>query len=179
VVTGQVVSGDLAPVDLLQWLMVVRHAQPELPLVWLADPATAEALSEPILQGELRQSGITVAAVQGSHTKWSLLSQARCVVSGPGHELVDEAQALGIPSVVVHLHADRRAEWTVSGVVQVGPSQTQFLTAVRAALRGPRDVRDPSALSDLGVRDLIAQLRHWLKDRDALPFRLHAHTAAA
>jgi general secretion pathway protein A len=178
-VTGQVVAGDLSAQDLVQWLMVVRHAQPELPLVWLAGPETADALSRPELQNELRESGVAVAPVDDTDIKWAVLSKARCLISGPGRELMEEAQTLGIPAVVVHLRGDRRLEWAGAGVVQVGPSQTQYLSAVRAALRSPHDVRDPSELSDLGVSDLIAHIRHWLKDREALPFRLHDRTAAA
>ena len=178
-ITAQVSPGDLAPADLLQWLVLVRHAHAELPLVWLAEPATAQTLAEPLLHSQLIAAGIALAEVTSLRPKWALLAQARCLISGPGKDLVEEAQVLGVPSVVVHLQSEIRGELSGSHVAHVGPSRSQFMAAVRAASCAPRVARNPAALDDAGVKDVIAQIRRWLDQKDALPFQLHPQTVAA
>ncbi len=166
-ITAQIEPGDLAPEDVQQWLMLVRHGHTEIPMIWSATPRTAVALSEPPVQAQLRAAGIEMMCEADPARELSVLAHARCVIAGPARGLVEQAQAVGVPSIVVHLYGKTQTESETSAVVQVGPSASQFKSALRAAVQANRSPTKPADLDDSAAQHAVQQIAAWL-DRKSL-----------
>jgi general secretion pathway protein A len=179
VLTAQVAPSDLGPHELLPWLTVVRHARDQLPLVWLVNAETADALAERSMQSLVRQAGITVVAAARCAAIWAVVARARCLIAGPASQHVAVAQALAVPACVVHPRGDGRAGTAGAGVVHLGLSQSRLVSEIRAVVQSRRLPTDPGGLPVHSVDEHMAQIRHWLKHRGALPFQVHPQTAAA
>ena len=161
-VTAQFMAQDVAPGDALQWLMLARNGNHELPLLWPVSDRTAQVMREPTLQLQLQASGIAVVRGDDYFQRLSLLARARCVIAGPARTLIEEASAWGVPSVVVQLYADAPAASAAALVSCVGPSASQFRAAVRAALQLARPDRGlPSTPVD-AVLATVEQIGRWL-----------------
>lgn len=165
-ITAQFSSDDVSPDDALQWLMLARLAHTELPMLWTADTQTLQVMRDPSLRAQIESSGIAVVGKPSLFNQLSLLTRARCVMASPARTLVEEAQALAVPVVMVQLCGNPAVPIEGSGLIQVGPSAVQLRTAVRAANQYHGSSGQLHDLDDDAAIEAAQQLARWMRRRD-------------
>jgi general secretion pathway protein A len=101
-VSAQVSGGELSASDLPRVARVARDLGRETLVIWLVTPATAEAIRASKADALLHKSGAVMVPSAGYAMHLGLLRGATCMISGPDWELVEEADLLDIPSIVLH-----------------------------------------------------------------------------
>jgi len=165
-ITAQLSCDDVPMEDALQWLMLARLGHAEVPMLWLAEPATAQALRDPSLRLHVESSGIAVVTQRSALERIALLTQARCLLASTARMLVDEAVALAVPVVQIALYANVPSTLEDGGLIQVGPSAAQLRSAVRAAYQRHAASGHPHDLDDDAAIEIAQQLARWLSQRE-------------
>jgi UDP-N-acetylglucosamine 2-epimerase (non-hydrolysing) len=163
-ISAQFEEADVTPGDALQWLMLARYGSTELPMLWPVSERTAAVMRHPSIQAQLESSGIAVVRGCEYLQLLSLLTRVRCVVSGPARHFVAEASAGGIPSIVIQLYAETPAVPENGLVTRVGPSASQFKSAVRSAFHEgrPENVVGFAGSGMDAAVETVEQLARWL-----------------
>lgn len=105
-VSAQVDGDELAASELPKVARVARDLGRETLVVWLVSNATAQAIRSSNADALLQRSGVVVVPSSGYAMQLGLLRGATCAISGPDRELVEEADLLDIPSIVLHPGGD-------------------------------------------------------------------------
>jgi UDP-N-acetylglucosamine 2-epimerase len=101
-VSAQVSGGELIAKDLPRVARVARDLGRETLVIWLATPATAQAIRSSKADALLHKSGVVVVPASGYAMHLGLLRGATCTIAGPDWEFVEEADVLDIPSIILH-----------------------------------------------------------------------------
>jgi hypothetical protein len=105
-VTAQTDGEELVAAELPKIARVARDLGRETLVVWLVSDATAEAIRASRADAQLQKSGVVVTPSSGYAMQLGLLRGATCAIAGPDWELVEEADLLDIPSIVLHPSGD-------------------------------------------------------------------------
>jgi general secretion pathway protein A len=105
-VSAQIDGDELAEAELPKVARVARDLGRETLVVWLVSHATAQAIRSSKADALLQKSGVVVVPSSGYAMQLGLLRGATCTISGPDWELVEEADLLDIPSIVLHPGGD-------------------------------------------------------------------------
>jgi UDP-N-acetylglucosamine 2-epimerase len=100
--TADVADGELAVTDLPKIARVARDLGKETLVIWIASESTADAIRSSGAEALLQRSGVVIVPSAGYAMQLGLLRGATCAIAGPDWELVEEADLLDIPSIVLH-----------------------------------------------------------------------------
>lgn len=162
-VATQVDDGELGGDDLPRVARVARDLGRETLVVWLVSETTAGALHSGKAAALLHKSGVVVVPSSGYALDLGLLRGATCAIAGPGWELVEEADVLDIPSIV--LHPDGNVPVTAPGgvIARIACDSGACMRALHEILERGRSDGDAAENHEGSPAQRIAEhLRGWL-----------------
>jgi general secretion pathway protein A len=178
-VNAQVDGGELALSEVSRVARVVRDLGKETLVVWLVSAATAAAIRSGKSEALLQKSGVVLVPRTGYATQLCLLRGATCAIAGPSWELVEEADCMDVPSIVLYPGGEVPAG-AVSGVIARIPCDSAAcVRALHEILERGRaeDETMDSGEGSAGTR-IAEHLRRWLPQVKVAP-RLEVTDAVA
>jgi UDP-N-acetylglucosamine 2-epimerase (non-hydrolysing) len=162
-VGAQVDGNELTAADLPKVARVARDLGRETLVVWLVSDSTAQAIRASKADALLQKSGVVVVPASGYAMQLGLLRGATCVISGPDWELVEEADLLDIPSIVLHPSGDVPAGAAGGVIARIACDSAACVRAFHEILERGRADDDPSDVHDGSPTQRVAEhLRGWL-----------------
>jgi putative secretion ATPase (PEP-CTERM system associated) len=164
-VSAQIDGDELQPFDLPKIARVARDLGRETLVVWLVTEATAQAIRASKADTLLQKSGVVVVPGSGYAMQLGLLRGATCVISGPDWELVEEADLLDIPAIVLHPSGDVPPGPPGGVIARIACDSAACVRALHEILeRGRSDDGNSDAQDGGSPTERIAEhLRAWLK----------------
>jgi len=162
-VSAQVGESDLDATEVAKVARVARDLGKETLVVWVVTDSTREAIASGKAEQLLQRSGVVLAPYTGYISQLALVRGATCVIAGPGWNLVEEADSLDIPSIVVYPNGEVPTG-VPGGVVATIPCDSV------ACVRALHEILERGRADDEVVNDsegaaasrLIEHLRRWL-----------------
>ena len=162
-VGAQTDGDELVPADLPKIARVARDLGRETLVVWLVTDNTAQAIRSSKADALLQKSGVVVVPSSGYAMQLGLLRGATCVISGPDWELVEEADLLDIPSIVLHPSGDVPAGSPGGVIARIACDSSACVRALHEILERGRADDDSSDVHDGSPTQRVAEhLRGWL-----------------
>jgi general secretion pathway protein A len=162
-VSAQVDHDELAVSDLPKVARVARDLGRETLVVWLVTDATAQAIRSSKADALLQKSGVVVVPSAGYAMQLGLLRGATCTISGPSWELVEEADLLDIPSIVLHPGGDVPAGSPGGVIARIACDSAACVRALHEILERGRADEEVSDMHDASPTQRIAEhLNGWL-----------------
>jgi len=145
-----------------QLAAVLRHIAHEIPLVW---PLRTSERRRVIVAGcdqLLEQAGVLLVRDRGYIDALALLRHARCLVTGADGQLLEEAAALGIPTIAVGHEASDDDELAGRCDVAVGLDTQLAQRAVRVVNASNPHLDDKGFSPDVWDGGATARVTKWL-----------------
>jgi general secretion pathway protein A len=162
-VSAQVDGDELAAADLPKVARVARDLGRETLVVWLASDATAQAIRSSKADALLQKSGVVVVPSSGYAMQLGLLRGATCTISGPDWELVEEADLLDIPSIVLHPGGDVPPGSPGGVIARIACDSAACVRALHEILeRGRADEEAPNVHDSSPTQRIADHLHAWL-----------------
>ena len=179
-VSVQVDDGDISAIDLPKVARVARDLGKETLVVWLVSAATSEAIRGGKADALLQRSGVVLIPSTGYAAQLGLVRGATCLLAGPGWTLVEEADCLDIPSIVLYPGGEVPAG-APGGVIAKIPCDSG------ACIRALHEILERGRVDDEVVDDsngaattrLIEHLRRWLPEPRAKASNVRSNAGAA
>jgi general secretion pathway protein A len=168
-VSAQVDGDELEAADLPKIARVARDLGRETLVLWLVTEGTAQAIRSSKADSLLQKSGVVMVPSSDYPMKLGLLRGATCIISGPDWELVEEADLLDIPSIVLHPSGDVPAGSPGGVIARIACDSSACVRALHEILERGRSDEDASNASDGGspTQRIAEHLRTWLKQPKA------------
>jgi putative secretion ATPase (PEP-CTERM system associated) len=166
--SAQIESPRGAPDEAAELITLLTQVAQELPVVWAATPSTLRELEALGKLAALPKARIQVAAALPYLDCIDLLRGARCLISGSAGRFLDDAVALGVPSIVLGKGVVVPVKSTEA--LQLGSAlPAEQLPEVLADVLGHQPApRDDAPFWDGGAAGRIAtHLAEWLPQRAA------------
>ncbi len=174
-VTAQTDGEELVAAELPKIARVARDLGRETLVVWLVSEATAQAIRTSRADAQLQKSGVVVTPSSGYAMQLGLLRGATCAIAGPDWELVEEADLLDIPSIVLHPSGDVPAGPPSGVIARIACDSAACVRALHEILERGRTDDDGSDIHGGSPTQRIAEhLSGWLVQ----PKRRRAGTVA-
>ncbi len=162
-VSAQVDGDELAAADLPKVARVARDLGRETLVVWLVSNATAQAIRASKADALLQKSGVVVVPSSGYAMQLGLLRGATCTISGPDWELVEEADLLDIPSIVLHPGGDVPPGSAGGVIARIACDSAACVRALHEILeRGRADEEAPDVHDASPTQRIADHLNAWL-----------------
>jgi UDP-N-acetylglucosamine 2-epimerase (non-hydrolysing) len=161
-------SSGLSGSELVRVAKVARDLGKETLTIWFASEATAKALSESSLDTLLQRSGVALVPYTGYGAQLGLIRGATCVISGPGRELVEEANCLDVPTIAIYPGGEVPSSSTGGASAEIACDAVACARALHKILeRGRAEDESPSESEDGAVVKILEHLRGWLPASNA------------
>jgi general secretion pathway protein A len=162
-VGAQVDGDELSSADLPKVARVARDLGRETLVVWLVTDATARAIRASKADAMIQKSGVVVVPASGYAMQLGLLRGATCIISGPDWELVEEADLLDIPSIVLHPRGDVPAGSPGGVIARIPCDSAACVRALHEILeRGRADDESVDGHDGSPTQRIAEHLRAWL-----------------
>lgn len=162
-VSAQVGEGDLAASEVAKVARVARDLGKETLVIWMVTEATREAIASGKADPLLQRSGVVLAPYTGYIDELGLVRGATCVIAGPGWNLVEEADSLDIPSIVMYPDGEVPAGAPGGVIAKIPCDSVACVRALHEILeRGRADDEVVDATEGAAAGRLIEHLRRWL-----------------
>lgn len=162
-VGAQTDGDELQAADLPKVARVARDLGRETLVVWLVSEATAQAIRASKADALLQKSGVVIVPSSGYALQLGLLRGATCIISGPDWELVEEADLLDIPSIVLHPSGDVPPGSPGGVIARIACDSAACVRALHEILERGRSEDESSDGHDGSPTQRIAEhLRGWL-----------------
>ena len=158
---------------IVEAVSMLTAARAEVPLVWAVDPDTMRAIEHRASITQLAAAGVDIVPGLAYVDSILLVGRARFVIAGPEARFVDEARALGLPSLVIDhgLVAIVRVSDSVSPGTSTSPSQ--FIRLVKDFANEEEDRQAAPEFWDGGPASRIAaHFDAWLRRYNRSRIRL-------
>jgi putative secretion ATPase (PEP-CTERM system associated) len=165
-VSAQVDGVELAAPDLPKIARVARDLGRETLVVWIVSDATAQAVRASKADALLQKSGVVVVPNGGYSMQLGLLRGATCTIAGPDWELVEEADLLDIPSIVLHPSGDVPSGSPGGVIARIACDSAACVRALHEILeRGRADDESAAVHDGSPVQRIADHLRGWLQPK--------------
>jgi UDP-N-acetylglucosamine 2-epimerase (non-hydrolysing) len=162
-VSAQVDDGDLSPGDLVKVARVARDLGKETLVVWVVSETTREAIASGKAEALLQRSGVVLAPYMGYLAQLGLVRGATCVIAGPGWGLVEEADTLDIPSIVLYPGGEVPSGAPGGVIAKIPCDSVACVRALHEILeRGRADDEIVDDTEGAAATRLMEHLRRWL-----------------
>ncbi|MFO1217384.1 MAG: XrtA/PEP-CTERM system-associated ATPase [Burkholderiaceae bacterium] len=162
-VSAQVGEGDLDAAEVAKVARVARDLGKETLVIWVVTEATREAITSGKADQLLQRSGVVLAPYTGYVDELGLVRGATCVISGPGWNLVEEADSLDIPSIVMYPNGEVPAGAPGGVIAKIPCDSVACVRALHEILeRGRADDEVVDATEGAAATRLVEHLRRWL-----------------
>jgi UDP-N-acetylglucosamine 2-epimerase len=162
-VSAQVDDGDISANDLPKIARVARDLGKETLVVWLVTDMTSEAIASGKSEALLQRSGVVLAPNTGYAAQLGLIRGATCLVAGPGWGLVEEADCLDVPSIVLYPGGEVPAGAPGGVIAKIPCDSVACIRALHEILeRGRADDERADDAGGAPATRLIEHLRRWL-----------------
>jgi putative secretion ATPase (PEP-CTERM system associated) len=162
-VSAQVGEGDLDSAEVSKVARVARDLGKETLVIWMVTEATREAIASGKADQLLQRSGVVLAPYTGYIDELGLVRGATCVIAGPGWNLVEEADSLDIPSIVMYPDGEVPAGAPGGVIAKIPCDSVACVRALHEILeRGRADDEVVDATEGAAATRLIEHLRRWL-----------------
>ncbi len=141
---------------------VLRQLAHEFPLVWPLRAAERRAVIVAGCDQLLEQAGVTIVRDRGYVDALALLRHARCLVTGADGKLLEEATALGIPTIAVGPEASDDDELASRCEVAVGLDAQLAQRALRVVNASDNQLVDKAGSPDVWDGGATARVTKWL-----------------
>jgi hypothetical protein len=169
-VSAQVAEGDLKASDLSSVARVARDLGKETLVVWVVTQATRDAIAGSKADALLQRSGVVLAPYSGYQVQLGLMRGAMCVIAGPGWGLVEEADTVDVPSIVLYPGGEVPAGAPGGVIAKIPCDSVACMRALHEILeRGRADDEVVDDSEGAAATRLMEHLRRWLPP--ALPSR--------
>jgi len=173
-ISAQLAADDLTADELPKVARVARELGKQTLVVWLLTPATREAIATGRADALLQRSGVVMAPYPGYQTQLGLMRGAMCVIAGPGWNLVEEADTVDVPSIVLYPGGEVPAGAPGGAVARIPCDSAACMRALHEILeRGRTDDEMVDDAEGAAATRLLEHMRRWLPPpRRALSNRL-------
>jgi UDP-N-acetylglucosamine 2-epimerase len=162
-VSAQVGDGDLSANDLPKVARVARDLGKETLVVWLVTEETSDAIASGKSEALLQRSGVVLAPNTGYAAQLGLIRGATCLIAGPGWGLVEEADCLDIPSIVLYPGGEVPAGAPGGVIAKIPCDSVACIRALHEILeRGRADDETVDSAGGAAATRLVEHLRRWL-----------------
>lgn len=162
-VSAQVGEGDLDATEVAKVARVARDLGKETLVVWVVNETTREAIASGKAEQLLQRSGVVLAPYTGYIDELGLVRGATCVIAGPGWNLVEEADSLDIPSIVVYPNGEVPAGAPGGVIAKIPCDSVACVRALHEILeRGRAEDEVVDETEGAAASRLIEHLRRWL-----------------
>ena len=162
-VSAQTDGVELAAADLPKIARVARDLGRETLVVWIVSEATAADIRASKADALLQKSGVVLVPGAGYAMRLGLLRGATCTIAGPDWELVEEADLLDIPSIVLHPNGDVPPGAPGGVIARIGCDSAACVRALHEILERGRADDEVADVHDGSPTQRIADhLRSWL-----------------
>jgi len=162
-VSAQSDGVELAATELPKVARVARDLGRETLVVWIVSEATAADIRASKADALLNKSGVVLVPGAGYAMRLGLLRGATCTIAGPDWELVEEADLLDIPSIVLHPNGDVPPGAPGGVIARIGCDSAACVRALHEILERGRADDDGADVHDGSPAQRIAEhLRAWL-----------------
>jgi putative secretion ATPase (PEP-CTERM system associated) len=154
---------ELAESELPQIARVARDLGRETLVVWIASEETAHAIRSSKADALLQKSGVVVVPSGSYAMRLGLLRGATCTIAGPDWELVEEADLLDIPSIVLHPNGDVPSGSPGGVIARIACDSAACVRALHEILERGRADDEAGDMQDASASQRIAEHLHtWL-----------------
>jgi UDP-N-acetylglucosamine 2-epimerase len=154
---------ELSPEELPQIARVARDLGRETLVVWIASEQTAQAIRSSKADALLQKSGVVVVPSGSYAMRLGLLRGATCTIAGPDWEMVEEADLLDIPSIVLHPSGDVPPGSAGGVIARIACDSAACVRALHEILERGRADDDAGGGQDASPAQRIAEHLHaWL-----------------
>ncbi|MBL8319550.1 MAG: UDP-N-acetylglucosamine 2-epimerase [Burkholderiaceae bacterium] len=179
-VSAQVGEGDLEPAEVSKVARVARDLGKETLVIWMVTEATREAIASGKADQLLQRSGVVLAPYTGYIDELGLVRGATCVIAGPGWNLVEEADSLDIPSIVMYPDGEVPAGAPGGVIAKIPCDSVACVRALHEILeRGRADDEVVDATEGAAATRLIEHLRRWLPMPTPRPLAKSSNTGTS
>lgn len=179
-VSAQVGEGDLEPAEVSKVARVARDLGKETLVIWMVTEATREAIASGKADQLLQRSGVVLAPYTGYIDELGLVRGATCVIAGPGWNLVEEADSLDIPSIVMYPDGEVPAGAPGGVIAKIPCDSVACVRALHEILeRGRADDEVVDATEGAAATRLIEHLRRWLPMPTPRPLARSSNTGSS
>ena len=162
-VSAQVGEGDLEAAEVAKVARVARDLGKETLVIWVVTEATREAIASGKADQLLQKSGVVLAPYTGYIDELALVRGATCVIAGPGWNLVEEADSLDIPSIVVYPNGEVPTGAPGGVIAKIPCDSVACVRALHEILeRGRAEDEVVDSSEGAAATRLIEHLRRWL-----------------
>jgi UDP-N-acetylglucosamine 2-epimerase len=162
-VSAQSDGVELAPSELPKIARVARDLGRETLVVWIVSDSTAESIRASKADALLQKSGVVLVPSASYAMQLGLLRGATCTIAGPDWELVEEADLLDIPSIVLHPNGDVPPGPPGGVIARIACDSAACVRALHEILERGRSEDEPGDGQDASPTQRIAEhLRSWL-----------------
>jgi len=162
-VSAQSDGDELAASDLPKVARVARDLGRETLVVWIVSETTAADIRSSRADAFLQRSGVVLVPGGSYAMRLGLLRGATCTIAGPDWELVEEADLLDIPSIVLHPSGDVPPGSPGGVIARIGCDSSACVRALHEILERGRlddDARDVHEGSP--TQRIADHLQRWL-----------------
>jgi len=162
-VSAQIGGNELQASELPKVARVARDLGRETLVVWLVTEATAQAIRTSKADAMLQKSGVVLVPSAGYAMQLGLLRGATCTISGPDWEMVEEADLLDIPSIVLHPSGDVPTGSPGGVTARIACDSAACVRALHEILeRGRADDESGDVHDGSPAQRIATHLRGWL-----------------
>jgi len=163
VTSGFVDDGEISAIDLPKIARVARDLGKETLVVWVVSEATSEAIGSGKADALLQRSGVVLIPSTGYAAQLGLIRGATCLLAGPGWRLVEEADCLDIPCIVLYPGGEVPAGAPGGVIAKIPCDSVACIRALHEILeRGRADDEVDDDSNGAATTRLIEHLRRWL-----------------
>ncbi|HEU5297175.1 MAG TPA: XrtA/PEP-CTERM system-associated ATPase [Burkholderiaceae bacterium] len=162
-VSAQSDGVELAAAELPKIARVARDLGRETLVVWIVSEATAADIRASKADALLSRSGVVLVPGADYAMRLGLLRGATCTIAGPDWELVEEADLLDIPSIVLHPNGDVPPGAPGGVIARIGCDSAACVRALHEILERGRADDEVAEVHDGSPTQRVADhLRGWL-----------------
>lgn len=162
-ISAQVGEGDLNPEDLSKVARVARDLGKETLVVWVVTTSTRDAIAAGKAEVLLQRSGVVLAPHSGYRVQLGLMRGAMCVIAGPGWGLVEEADTVDVPSIVLHPGGEVPVGAPGGVIAKIPCDSVACMRALHEILeRGRADDEVVDDSEGAAAARLLEHMRRWL-----------------
>jgi len=163
-VTAQSDGVELEVAELPKIARVARDIGRETLVVWIVSEQTATDIRGSKADLLLQKSGVVLVPTASYSMHLGLLRGATCCIAGPDWELVEEADLLDIPSIVLHPSGDVPRSPPGGVIARIACDSVACARALHEILeRGRADDESPDAREGSPSQRIGEHLQRWLQ----------------
>jgi UDP-N-acetylglucosamine 2-epimerase (non-hydrolysing) len=162
-VSAQTDGVELGAAELPKIARVARDLGRETLVVWIVSETTAADIRSSKADALLQKSGVVLVPGAGYPMRLGLLRGATCAIAGPDWELVEEADLLDIPSIVLHPNGDVPPGAPGGVIARIGCDSAACVRALHEILeRGRADDESADVHNGSPTQRIADHLQLWL-----------------